>query len=139
MNLQLVVDRLSAACPEIKTVGRIADFSAVETSQPANFPAAYVIPLKDRANSEIGLLSGASIERYFGVCIAVKNLRDTRGDHAQDALEIVRSSVMRALLDCDATPPDFPELNFVDGNLVGFIHNAIWWQDTFLNKFVLSF
>lgn len=134
MQLAAVVDRLTATCPVFK--GRV--LLALSGQKPTLFPAAFVLPLEDKAGTNA--LLGAHSQRVtarFGVEIMVKHAADTKtGGPAAETLEIVRAAVLAALKGW--TPdPSFEPFDFAAGRLLDFDAGMAVWRDEFTTRFYI--
>lgn len=137
MNLAPIVDRLVAQCPGLKLVGGSANFEqALQTL--ATFPAAFVLPAKESAttNPFMDQVVEQTVSMEFGVVLAVRDLSDTKGGAAIDALDPVRSPVRDALLKW--TPDGATDgIEFLRGELFLFENGVMWWADVYRTAYMI--
>jgi hypothetical protein len=130
-----VAARLREQCPSLRVVGDAAQFAAVIDQLP-DTPAAYVIPLNERAGPN-RFASGAvhqEVEAQFGVVFAVRNVTDGRGAAAAADLSGLRAEVSAALVGW--MPAGCSDLViFAGGELVAFANGCLWWQDEYVTAY----
>lgn len=127
-----IINRLKAEARALKLVGGAADFASASETSPRAHPAAYVLPLHERTrgDEEIGCGITQVVEATFGVAIAIVNVSDAKGGAAAADLDAIRQAVREALL---GWAPDGSEdgFEYAGGALLGFVGNALWWQDAY--------
>src|SRR5687768_5204949 len=123
---QWTIARLKDQVPVLKQVSGAADLpTAIEQlKQP---PAAYVIPLAERAAPNALATEAISQEcaTRFAVVLATQNLRDVRGEAAQATLLPIRKAVFEALLGW-VPAADFNPCEFGGGRLVQLNDMVLW-------------
>lgn len=139
-DAQLVITRLGSLVPAtLKKVGGAVDVPATEEAvarlAKEKLPAAYILPLADRAGANV---TGTEIveqmvECRYGVLLAISNLRDPRGEQAQADLRAVRQAIMDALLGW-APAADYDPCEYAQGRLMQFSDQVLWWQDDYLTR-----
>jgi hypothetical protein len=132
-DLSLVRARLKAEAPGLRIVAGAADLAALRDAPPLVLPAAYVLPLSEspgRSTSGTVLVSQRNAVR-FAVVLAAANLRDARGEAAQDDLRVARESALAALIGWEPDPA-IEVIEFAAGRLVSLSDQVLWWQDEFL-------
>lgn len=100
MNLDNVIERLRATCPSFgQRVAGAAEFAALPQNAKVALPAAFVIPMDDRAGEQ------ESQNRYrqaltdrVAVVMVLDNSADRRGQAAAAEVHSLRAEVWRALL-----------------------------------------
>lgn len=125
----------TAGVLDFKKVAGAANF-VVAQEDLKNPPAAYVIPLADIAKpNEIGFggFEQHVIER-FGVILAVKNLRDIRGDAVNVELEILRKKTIFALLGFQPAT-DYDPVQYGGGRILQLDVATTWWQLEFITGY----
>lgn len=129
-----VIARLSAQVSALKTVAGTAEFAGAETA-PKQLPACYVIPLVEKASGndlETGVEQHVVVR--FGVAIAIRNVKDARGQAGQAALKTVRDAISAALLGWEPATGYDPVL-FGSGQLIKLGNSVLWWQDEFVTGY----
>ena len=134
LDHQLIIDYLGAQVSKLKSVSGAAELAkaVADFKQP---PAAFVVPVSDRAS---GNTTGTMVVRQnnttrFAVIIAAQNLRDARGQKAQDDLRTLRQDILNALHGWQ--PGDaFDPIEYGGGRLLRMINQVLWWQDEFLTS-----
>lgn len=127
-----VVERLARlAGHQFAFVGSLADFAAL-ADVPRSVPAAYVIPLEERAGDNE--VVGASLQQHtaaLGVLLIVRHAGDAGGGRATLALGPLREAVQAALVGW--TPPGcHAPLAFAGGQLDELMDGgAVAWRDNF--------
>ena len=127
-----VLQRLVAVCgPQFAFVGGLADFAAL-ADMPRSVPAAYVIPMDERA--EPNEVYGASVQHHtltMGVVLIVRYAGDASGMRATLALADLREAVHTALVGW-APPGCNDYLQYQGGTLVELMEGgAVAWRDDF--------
>lgn len=132
-----VIAHLKTAVPALVKVSGAADFAAAGADLKNSLPAAYVLPLAEKADASP--LADAVLQRVgsrFGVVVAVSNLRDPRGENAHGALEPLRQAVIAALLGWPPSDAHEP-VEFAAGRILSFTDGVLWWQDEFTTAYLL--
>ena len=100
MNLDNVIERIRSTCPSFaQRVAGAAEFAALPQNAKVALPAAFVIPMDDRAGEQ------ESQNRYrqaltdrVAVVMVLDNSADRRGQAAAAEVHSLRAEVWRALL-----------------------------------------
>ncbi len=139
LDLSQISARLKSQCNLLRTIGEAADFAAI-TDEAKNPPAAYVLPLRDEGFDESTQAhAGAMVSVHFGICMAVKNLRDVRGAAGQGNLRAVRLQVLHALFGwTPPTPEGCTRILWSGGRLLSLKGSTLWWQDDFITRFYME-
>jgi len=136
-NPRWIVDRIKEQAPSLLRVGGSAGLAQAATDLK-QIPAAYVIPSSERAGaSRTGttVVSQQNTVR-FAVVVAVRNLRDARGEQAQTDLLAVREEIITALHGWQPNG-DFDPLEYGGGRLLQLTDAVLWWQDEFLTSHLM--
>jgi len=137
-----IVSRLKGSCPALKFVGGAADYKVIDNQKPplSKLPAAYVIPLAERADRN-SYASGAVSQRvhsFVGVLLVVTGAAsDPRGEGASFAIEAVRAQVRAALLGWTPDATKYDPFTVTLGDIVDLDGQALWWQETFETAYTL--
>lgn len=136
-NPQWVIERLQAEVSLLKNVAGAAELARAAEDLKQN-PSAFVLPGAERATGSVTGTSVVSQQNTtrFGVVIAVQNLRDPRGDKAQEDLRTLRTAIMAALHGWQPDS-DFDPIEFGGGRLLQLNDQVLWWQDDFLTTNLL--
>lgn len=132
---QKVAERLRVSVGNLGMVGDAADFNSIRR-ETMKFPAAFVVPLGDRGGPN-GLTGNAVSQRReprFGVVLAVRNVRATRGASALLDVEQLRADVDAALIGWQPADKYDPVL-YASGNLLSMENGELWWQDEYLTAY----
>jgi hypothetical protein len=124
-------DRLrTLAGAQFALVGNVADFEAL-ADMPRSVPAAYLLPLGERAEPSTTLTRNTQRHRCtIGVVLVVRHAGDASGSRSASALQALRLAVQSALLNW--TPAtDCGALQFAEGQLVEFVDGTTIWRDDF--------
>lgn len=132
-----VIAHLKTSVAALKKVAGAVDFASAGMDLKTNLPAAYVLPLAEKADPN-QLADGVlqKVGARFGVVIAVSNLRDARGEQAHSGLDPLRSAVIAALLGWAPSDAHDP-VEFVSGRILNFADGVLWWQDEFTTAYLL--
>lgn len=136
-NPQWIIDRLKEQAPALLQVSGAAGLAQAATDLK-QVPAAYVVPNAERANgSRTGTVAVSQQNTVrFAVIMAVRNLRDARGDQAQGDLLTLREEIITALHGWQ--PQDeFDPLEYGSGRLLQLTQQVLWWQDEFLTSHLM--
>ncbi|SDX88191.1 phage tail terminator protein [Nitrosomonas halophila] len=131
-NPEWIIARLSVHVPLLARCAGAAGLAeaAYDIKQ---FPSAYVLPSAERPDgSRTGtmVVSQQNTAR-FSVVLAVRNLRDARGERAQSDLLCLREEIM-AVLHGWQPDQDFDPIEYAGGRLLQLTDQVLWWQDDFL-------
>ena len=139
MLSQPVVDLLKAlnnsGTPLFNKVSGAANL-AVAQEDLKNPPAAFVIPLADvgRPNDLLGLSVEQHVIERFGVILAVRNLRDIRGDAVNAELESVRHQTISTLLGFQPAT-GYDPIQYGGGRILTLEVSTLWWQLEFITGY----
>lgn len=135
MLLQPIADRLRLVVTDFKKVAGAADFASAEADLITT-PSGYVIPLADTAQPNV--LLGYSAEQHViercGICLAVTNARDVRGDAVNAPLENLRKKVIQALLGFQAQA-DYDPIQYGGGQILKLDVTTLWWRVDFITGY----
>ena len=128
--LPLITARLESTVSALRRVAGAADIAAAEEDLK-RMPAAYVLPLRERAGENyLDNAVSQRVARAFGVLYAVRNLRDARGDAAHVHLEELRTEGRAALLGWEPDD-DHEPIEFRGGRLLRLTNPILFWQDEY--------
>jgi hypothetical protein len=140
MLSQPVIDLLkalsTAGAPDFKKVSGAANL-AVAQDELKNFSsAAFVVPLSDSAmpNALIGDIVEQHVIERFGVILAVKNLRDVRGEAVNSDLEVLRNKAISGLQGFKPAS-DYDPVQYGSGRILLLDVSTIWWQLEFITGY----
>ena len=131
MHLDSWLSRLKDECPLLKNRVYGAAELAAANSAAMQTPCAFIIPLAEKAEGVI--LAGGGKQRIVGqvgVVIAIKNVKDGRGEQSHHDLNAVRTEVFKALCGWQSTGSITPTA-FVQGQLAGYDNATLRWNDVF--------
>ncbi|MBP9800650.1 MAG: hypothetical protein KBD39_11105 [Sterolibacterium sp.] len=117
-----------ATVAALRRVAGAAEFQAAANAHPLAGPAAYVMLLGESPGASP--LANAMLQRVevsIGIALAVRNVADSTGAAAGDALDDLRAAMTAALLGW--TPTDAEPLYRGQGQLLAFKDGWLWWQD----------
>jgi hypothetical protein len=138
MNLAPFIARLKTATGStFKLVGGAADFDAASDALAAA-PAAFVIEQANGAgpNLTVGVVT-QQVSVQVGIVIAVRMVKDSRGQADQSSLEAARQAVRAALLGWSPEPGS-DACSYAGGQLLEFTPGLLWWQDAYSTGHVIS-
>lgn len=132
LALALVTARLAGTTGLMDIGGAVEYFAAREALK--RWPAAFVLPAKDTAAPNAfadGALDQQVVARY-GVILAVRNLRDAKGEAAMADLTPLRQAVWTQLLGW-VPAAGFSPCTYGGGRLLDLDEAAqvLWWVDEF--------
>lgn len=137
MLLNAIEAHLTSSVPALKKVAGAADFASAGMDLKGKLPAAYILPLAERAGGNSLVMEvSQKIEVRFGVMLAISNLRDARGQNAQGDLAPLRTAVLAALIGWQPDPGHDPVL-FGSGRVIQLQDGVLWWQDEFVTAYYL--
>lgn len=132
--IDAVISRLDTQVAALKTVAGTAEFAVAETAAK-QLPAAYVIPLADKASgNELETGVEQHVVARFGVALAIRNIKDARGQAGQAALKTLRDAVSVVLLGWEPLAGYDPVL-YVGGQLIKIGNGVLWWQDEYVTGY----
>ena len=131
MNLASVIARLKAQLTAFRQIGGAADLEAVDGAASVAVPAAFVLPLSERAG-QVAHLSGApqQIDVRFLVVLVISNRRDATGAAALNDLQARRDQVLAALRGWKPTGALAAPM-WQGGDVMRFADAQLWWGDEF--------
>lgn len=133
--IDAVIAHLKTSVPSLKKVSGAVDFASAGTDLKNSTPAAYVLPLADKAGqNELCNAVSQRVDVRFGVVLAVQNLRDARGQNAHSDLEPIRRAVIDALLGWNPDADHAPVL-YGGGRLLQLADGVLWWQLEFVTVY----
>lgn len=137
LDLALVIERLKSEVRGLRLVAGAADLAALREAPPLALPAAYVVPLAERAEPDalLGVVE-QRLQLTFGVLLAVRSLRDARGEAAQNELRGLRDAVLAALMGWTARP-DADPCEYAGGRLLQLNDTVLWWGDDYRAAYFL--
>lgn len=132
MKLSNIVQTLRQLSPSFEgRVGGAAEFSVIKDAAFLKLPAAYVVPLDDRAEDNQSQTDyWQDVTEGFGVIVVLKPL-DERGQHeAYDIVEDIKTELWRALLGYEPSPAHYP-IQYDGGDLLDLDRGRIFYQFNF--------
>jgi len=131
MRLAAIVQRLQDQCPGVAEV-----LLALSGAEPKRYPAAYVLPLAEAAeSSDVTGIHEQRVRARFAVEWMVKQVsKAATGGPAQEALEDLRDAGKAAL--CGWSPEAaYTPIDFSGGKLIDFSPGFAVWRDEFVTEF----
>ena len=86
-DTDMVVARVARQVPELQLVGGAADYAAVKELRSFRTPSAYVIFAEERNTGKVPTSVNVCAQESvveFGVVLALRHYRETRGEQMQD-------------------------------------------------------
>lgn len=141
MLLKPIADRLKVEVPAFRNnVTGAADFAAAREGLKS-VPAAFVLPLMDKAEESDTQDESIIIQHVkprFGVLLVVSNVRDTQGANANDEnLQPLRDAVLYSLLGWQPSAGYSP-LQYGGGRMLALNGTDLWWQEDYLTGYYLK-
>lgn len=136
MNLQPIIDRLTAQATAFRSIEGALELAALEEpgKTPGQGPNAYVVPLaEDGGPNRMATIVSQAISVRFGVVIMVRRHGDPRGTKKAADLAALRQSVTDALVGWQPSPNHEPVL-FGRGRLSDIRGGALWWMDEYTTE-----
>lgn len=132
MKLSNIIKTLRQLSPSFEgRIGGAAKFSAIKDAAFLKLPAAYVVPLDDKAEDNKSQTDyWQDVTEGFGVIVVLKPL-DERGQHeAYDIVEDIKVEIWRALLGLEVSPAHHP-IQYDGGDLLELDRGRIFCQFNF--------
>ena len=132
MKLSHIVHTLRHFSPSFEgRIGAAAEFSTIKDMAFLKLPAAYVVPLDDRADDNKSQTDyWQNVTEGFGVIVVFKPM-DKRGQHeAYDIVENIKTELWRALLGYEPSPSHYP-IQYDGGDLLDLDRGRIFYQFNF--------
>lgn len=137
MNIEPLIARIAAECPQFKLIEGVAEFAAL-VGQPKALPACYVVPLSESDAGDDDFDGDYQrVDARFGVCIAAGNVCSPGGREALNDLQALRQAVRDALLGWVPAGFDMPAL-FDRGELLAIKPGLVWWQDSWRTAYPIK-
>ena len=132
LALALVTARLAGTAGLLDVGGAAEYFAARESLK--RWPAAFVLPAKDTSAANVFATEEIDqrVTARYGVIIAVRNLRDAKGEAAMADLTPIRHAVWDQLLGW-IPASGFSPCTYGGGRLLDLDEDAqvLWWADEF--------
>lgn len=139
MRITPIIEHLKAECPQFG--GRIAgglDWDPVQGCQKVVSPAAFVLPVGDKADEPMAQNAAAQVVRdSFDVCVVLDN-KDERGQSAADLVHHVRATLCRALMGLeldDAEPIRYDQGDLISMDRAKVVYGFRFYADSQLGGF----
>ena len=100
-DTDMVVARVARQVPELQLVGGAADYAAVKELRSFRTPSAYVIFAEERNTGKVPTSVNVCAQESvveFGVVLALRHYRETRGEQMQDDMRALVGQVRAALI-----------------------------------------
>lgn len=134
--LAAIRDRLRTLVTDLVSVEGAATLATLESF--AYTPAAYVLHSAESAGANTRVNAVAHrVTAQFSVLLAVRNLRDPKGDAAVDECEDLRSQVRAALVGWQPTP-DSEQIELGGGELLSFDDQVLLWVEQYRCSYYLT-
>lgn len=147
-DVSLVIDRLQAAVGKnaLRLVSGSADYASVDKLSDFAPPCAFVLLARERG---IETASGSSLpgqqrrlpqrmEVTFGVVLAVRHYRQTRGHALRDELGAQLARVRGLLLGWTPPLPGARACQLLQGDLTDYDHSTALWIDVWRTQHVIQ-
>ena len=129
-DVQQVMDRLREQVPELREINGAADYRTVSKLSDFYPPCAYVVLTSEQGdNSEKRGRQRALVT--FGVVLAVRNYRDTKGEESMDALRPLLGKVRDALIGWLPSEQGAREIAWKAGDVIDYDHSTLLWGDVY--------
>jgi len=135
MNLNAIIDRIKTDVPELRLVGGSVEV-AIAQENTRTTPAAFIIPATETSGPNTLGANAVSQEvtATFTVVTAVANYRDATGLAGHDALQDIRTKMLKSLIGW-VPPGAAVEITHNQGNMAYYNDSTLWWQDVYSTKF----
>lgn len=132
----LVIARLKDQVPELQEVGGAADLASIQKLRDFRTPSAFVILAVEtpvpRQSGAPGAATRQMVQVQFGVVVAVRNYRDSKGQAAADDLRPELGRVRDALIGW--VPPGLTgarDCQLVQGKVIDYDTDTLVWTDLY--------
>ncbi len=132
--IKALVTRIKATVPELKLVGEAADFQAAAENNPLATPCCFVFLMDETPGRSATDVLLQKVEATVGIVFVVKNLKDTKGAAARDALDELRKKVKDQVFGWQAST-EFDPFERGASRLLAFRDGHAWWQDLYLTSY----
>jgi len=133
--IEQLVARIKQTVPELRLVGRAAEFQAAVENNPKATPACFVVPVQEQPGRSISSdVLQQEVTATVGVILVVRNVGDTLGAGAGADLETLRKAVRSQVFGWQAGPGLDP-FERGRGQLLAFRDGHVWWQDQFITSY----
>lgn len=142
----VIVDRIKAAVPTLRKVGRAADYASVRSLGDFPVPCAYILLAREKGDTS---KSGVSLPGQqtrlaqvmsvsFGVVLAVRNYREQAGAQLADELESCLGAVRNALLGWTPDVPGGRACQLLQGDLTQYDQATALWTDVWRTQHIIQ-
>lgn len=130
-DLQPVIERLTAAVPELQTVEGAAQYAAITGLKDFRPPCAYVLLIRERADQEQPKAGRQRALVTFGVVVVARNYRDQRGAEMKQTLDPLLSAVRNSLIGWTPDGAGARPVKWLQGDVLDYDANTLLWSDVF--------
>lgn len=135
MDLTLIVNQLRDRLPDFGgRIGGVAEFKTASASNSIACPAAFVLPLSEDAETpDTHQVTRQLITQGFGVVVVLATQGDEKGGTALEAVENVKSKLLRALFGWQPNDECDP-IYYEGGQLMSLDRAVLYWRYEFAVK-----
>lgn len=142
----LVVARLKAEVPQLRLVGRGADYAAIRSLADFPTPCAYVLLATETAaakppgHAPSGQVVHVRqmVEVVFGVATAIRNYREDRGDSLADELKQFVGDIRRSLIGYVPALQGARAIQWTSGRIEDYDASTALWVDIFKTQHAIG-
>jgi len=127
---QLIEQHIIDANLGFMEVGGAASLASIVGNRVST-PGCYLFSERSDA-SQNERINGVSqmVTELVNIVIIIKNVRDPRGQDADDQLNCYRSSISKVLLG-KILSPEYTQIEYAGGKLVSFVNGVIVWNESY--------
>lgn len=135
MRLANTITRLKTIAALKQAVGGAVGYAKAIRGAVVTVPAAWVIPVgvRPQENPFASQVVQHELVTRVGLVLAVQNVRDPVGGHANEALQDLRDAVFAKLLNW-SPGTGLGGFEYAGGALLDFDDQVLFWQDDFVTQ-----
>ena len=140
-DTSLIVDRLRQQVPDLHAVGGAADYGAVKELRAFRTPSAYVIFAEEDNTGKVPTSPGVCAQEssvQFGVVLALRHWRETRGEQMQDDMRVLVGQVRAALIGHKPAQQGVRAIGWQSGKVLDYDAGTLLFADVYQLHYVMQ-
>lgn len=130
-DIDLIIERLKIDVPDFRAVEGACEYAAITGLRDFAAPCAYVLPIKETPDDKSPKGGQQRAIVSFGVVIAVRNYRDTRGGETTNQASPFIGQVRQSLMGFAPQVPGSRDIKWLGGNVLDYDKSTLLWSETF--------
>lgn len=133
-GMQQVIDRIKSQVSALQLVEGAAEYAAISNIKDFRTPCAYALLVSERGDGKGSEGAQQRANVVFGVVIADRNYRDTRGHETMQQASPIIGLVRSALIGWMPVEQGARKVTWVQGDVLDWDDNTLVWADVFTTQ-----